>query len=287
MPMFNLLEYSKNYRKTTGSLWNYYRDEPSNPLSSNSESFKYKTSITGNTYNVDAAIVGDGGNSVPNPDYDENKVDKNRTEVVIPLKHLSNFWKTLNIPLINCEIELILNCSKNCVLAYMTIANNPPTGLEFENKDTKLYVPVVSLSKENDIKLLDQLKSGFKRTVQWNKYRSQMTIQSNNDNLNYLIDPTLTKVNSLFVLSFEIIEENNVKKDDRDSFSHYCVPNVEVKDFNVLIDGKSFFDLPVKNEEAYEKIIEMSRNNDYTTGNLLDFGYFKENYRLIATDLSK
>ena len=75
--------------------------------------------------------------------------------------------------------------------------------------------------------------------------------------------------------------------DNRDSFSHYFVPNVEIKDFNVLIDGKSFFDLPVKNgEEAYEKIIEMSNDNDYATGNLLDFAYFKENYKLIATDLS-
>ena len=89
-------------------------------------------------------------------------------------------------------------------------------------------------------------------------------------------------------MSFERIEENNVKKYHRDSFSHYYVPNVEIKDFNVLIDGKSFFDLPVKNEEeAYEKIIEISKNNDYTTGNLLDFAYFKENYRLIAIDLSK
>ena len=81
MPMYNLLEYSKNYRKTTGSLWNYYRDEPSDPLSSNSESFKYKTSITGNTYNLG---VGDAG-------YDANKVGKNKTEIAIPLKHLSNF----------------------------------------------------------------------------------------------------------------------------------------------------------------------------------------------------
>ena len=81
--------------------------------------------------------------------------------------------------------------------------------------------------------------------------------------------------------------KNNVG-DNRDSFSHYYVPNVEIKDFNVLIDGKSFFDLPVKNEEeAYEKIIEMGNSNDYTTGNLLDFGYFKENYKLIAIDLSK
>ena len=142
MPMYNLLEYSKNYRKTTGSLWNYYRDEPSNPLSSNSESFKYKTSITGNTYNIGAGEAG----------YDANKVGKNETEVVIPLKHLSNFWRTLNIPLINCEIELILTWSKNCVLADMTAANNAPTELQFQIIGTKLNVPVVTLSKENDKK---------------------------------------------------------------------------------------------------------------------------------------
>ena len=104
--------------------------------------------------------------------------------------------------------------------------------------------------------------------MKWNKQRSQMTIQNNNNNMNYLIDPTFTSVNRLFVLSFKKFEENNVKKDHRDSFSQYYVPNVEIKDFNVLIDGKGFFDLPVKNEEeAYEKIIEMSRNNDYTSSN--------------------
>ena len=87
---------------------------------------------------------------------------------------------------------------------------------------------------------------------------------------------------------FCLFSRNNLGNDKRDSFSHYYVPNVEIKDFNVLIDGKSFFDLPVKNEEeAYEKIIDMSNNNDYTTGNLLDFAYFKENYKLIAIDLSK
>ena len=103
-------------------------------------------------------------------------------------------------------------------------------------------------------------------------------------NNNYLIDPTFTNVNRLFVLSFTRTNAG----DDRDSFSDYYVPNVEVKDFNVLIDGKSFFDLPVKNEEeAYEKIIERSNNSDYTTGNLLDFSYFKKTYKLIETDLSK
>ena len=94
-----------------------------------------------------------------------------------------------------------------------------------------------------------------------------MTVQPQNNNLNYLIDPTFTNVNRLFVLSFR----RNIMGDNRDSFSDYYVPNVEKKDFNVLIDGKSFFYLPVKNkEEVYEKIIDMSNNNDYTTGNLLD-----------------
>ena len=127
-------------------MWNYYRDEPSNPLSSNSESFKYKTSITGNTYNI-----GDGEEG-----YDANKVGKNETEVVIPLKHLSNFWRSLNIPLINCEVELILTWSKNCVLADMTVdadadpAIVAPSGATFKITDTKLYVPIVILSKGND-----------------------------------------------------------------------------------------------------------------------------------------
>ena len=159
-----------------------------------------------------------------------------------------------------------------------------PTELEFKITDTKWYVPVVSFSKENDIKLSEQLNSGLKRTIKWNKYRSQMTIQPRNNNLDNLIDQTITNVNRLFVLSFA----RNILGDKRDSFSHYYVPKVEIEYFNVLIDRKNFFDLPVKSEEeAYEKIIDMSKNNDYKTGNFLDFPYFKENYRLIATDLSK
>ena len=111
-----------------------------------------------------------------------------------------------------------------------------------------------------------------------------MTIQPKNNNLNYLLDQTLTNINRLFVLSFA----RNILGDKRDSFSHYYVPNVEIKDFNVLVDWKSFFDLLAKNEEkAYKKIKDMTNNNDYTIGNLLDFAYFKENYRLITSDLSK
>ena len=118
-----------------------------------------------------------------------------------------------------------------------------PSGITFKITDTKLYVPIVTLSKENDTKLLEQLKSGFKRTIKWNKYRSQMTIQPQNNNLNYLIDPTFTNVNRLFVLSFQrIAGENNTTKGSKDSFSHYYVQNARIKDFNVLIDGESFFE---------------------------------------------
>ena len=128
---------------------------------------------------------------------------------------------------------------------------------------------------------LEELKTGFKRTIKWNKYRSEMSNQTKNNNLHYLIYPTFTNVNRLFVLTFE-------NENDRTSFSKYYVPKVEIKDFNVLVHGKPFSEIPAKNkEEAYEAIIEMTKNNNYTTGNLLDYEYFKDNYKLIAIDLSK
>ena len=141
-----------------------------------------------------------------------------------------------------------------------------------------MYVPVVALSKENDTKRLEQLKLGFKRNIKWNKYRPKITVQPHDNNLNYLIDPTFTNANRLFVLPFQrIAGENNTTKDYGDSFSHYYVPNARIEAFNVLIDGESLFDLPVKNEEkGYEKIIEMSNNNDYTTSSLSDFAYLKK-----------
>ena len=180
------------------------------------------------------------------------------------------------MPLINCEISLTLTWSENCLLtdietqtAAAAQESNPareridaPRNVTFEITDTKLYATVVTLSTKNDNNFLEQLKSGFKRTIKWNKYRSEMTNQTKTNHLNHLIDPTFIKVNRLFVLSFE-------NEEDRTSFSKYYVPKVEIKDFNVLIDGKSFFDVPVKNkEEAYEKIMSIGKNNDYTTGNL-------------------
>ena len=147
--------------------------------------------------------------------------------------------------LTNCEINLILTWSEKCVLtSKATIDADPdadpavaavdnPTNVTFKITNTKLYFPVVTLSTEDDNNFLEQLKSGFKKTIKWNKYRSEMTNQTKTNNLNYLIDPTFNKVNRLFVLSFE-------NEEDRTSFSKYYTPKVEIKDFNVLVDGKSF-----------------------------------------------
>ena len=108
-----------------------------------------------------------------------------------------------------------------------------------------------------------------------------MITEAINNNLNILIDPTFTNANRLFVLAYQTA-------DDRQSFSQFYLPNVMVKDYNVIIDKLAFFDLPIKTEEeAYEKIIDISRNSDNTTGNLLDYDYFKKYYKLIAIDLSK
>ena len=240
--MYNLLEYSKNYEETSGSLFNYYRDEPSeitvgadnnaiNISIRNSKSFVYKTEITGS--------------------LDAGEDEKEDITIAIPLKYLGNFWRSLDIPSINCEITLILSWYKECVLVGRAFRGSPavaanrinsPTSAKFEITDCKLFVPVVTLSAENDSKLLEQLKSGFRRSIKWNKYMSQMSNQNKNNNLNYLIDTTFSNVNRLFVLSFE-------NENDRTSNYLYYVPSVEIKDYNVLIDGNAFFELPIKNIE--------------------------------------
>ena len=166
-------------------------------------------------------------------------------------------------------------------MLVLLAVNRTPTGATLAINDCRLYVPVVTLSKDDEIKLLTNLKSGFTREIIWNKYGSQMSTEAANSNLNILIDPTFTNVNRLFVLAYQTV-------DDRQSFSQFYLPKVMAKDFNVIIDKLAFFDLLIKiEEEAYEKIIDISRNNEYTTGNLLDYDYFKEYYKLIAFDLSK
>ena len=141
------------------------------------------------------------------------------------------------MPLINCEVSLTLTWSKSCVKTDETTQdvnpgtnlpvseNRVPTGATFEVTDTKLYVRIVTLSTQDDDKLWEQLKTRFKRTIKWNKYRSKITNQAKTNNLIYLNDPTFSKVNRLFVSSFRINENEN--KDDRTSFSKYHTPTVE------------------------------------------------------------
>ena len=184
------------------------------------------------------------------------------------------------MPLINCEVELILTWSAIYVIIYTNVANQVPT---FTITETNLYVPVVALSNQDNAKLLPQLKSGFKRTISWNKYLPKPELLPQNPNLNHLMEPSFQGVNRLFVLAFE----NDAQ---RTSNKRYYIPNVEIKDYNVMIDGKNFFDQPVKNNKVtYENIrkIATGQGDDYTTGCLLDYTYFKKYYKMIAIDLSK
>ena len=184
-------------------------------------------------------------------------------------------------------MSLELKWDKNCIITSQQIGVNldggntaAPTNATLIISNCKLYVPVVTLSKNDEIELLTNLKSGFKREIIWNKYRPQMSTGAANDNLNILIDPTFTNNNRLFVLAYQA-------NSNRQSIFQFYLPRVMVKDY-VIIDKLAFFDLPIKTEEeAFEKIIDISKNDEYTTGNLLDFDYFKKYYELIAIDLSK
>ena len=147
---------------------------------------------------------------------------------MVPLKYLSNFWRTLEIPLINCEVNLILTWSSTCVI---TVSNGAGT---FAITDTKLYVPVGTLSKQDNTKFLQQLKSGFKRVINWNKYLSKPELLAQNPNLNHLVEPSFQGVNRLFVLAFE-------RDAQRTSQEVYYLPNVEIKDYNIMINGENFF----------------------------------------------
>ena len=255
MLMYNLIEYSDNYSETSGSLWQYYNDDPNDNLA-DSELFKYKVKVTGN--------------------YPDNGNTKD-VKIIVPLKYLSNFWRTLEMALINCEFNLFLTWSKDCF-----IANSTGEG-KFAITETRLDVPVVTLSTQDNAKLLQKLKSGFKRTIYWNEYKSSLKTFSQNRYLNYLINPIFQGVNRLFVLSFE-------NENERTSHSTYYLPKVEIKDCNVMIHGRNFFDQPINSmNKTYENIrrIAIDQGDDYTTGCLFDYSYFKENCTSIAIDPSK
>ena len=267
MPMYNLIEYSDNYAKTTGSLWQYCKDIPARNDNNIIEEFTEGHAT--DSFNFKAKITDQTGNN-----------GRKDVEIMVPLKYLSNFWRTLEMPLINCEVNLILTWSSTCVIVSTNILNQNST---FAITDTKLYVPVVTLSTQENTKFLQQLKSGLKRVINWNKYLSKPELLAQNPNLNHLIEPSFQGVNRLFVLAFEI-------DDHRTSDDRYYLPNVEIKDCNIMINGENFFDQPIKNNKVtYENIrnIAIGQGDDYTTGCLLDYPYFADTYKMIAVDLSK
>ena len=184
------------------------------------------------------------------------------------------------MPLINCEIKLILTWSKNSVIISTGVANQNPT---FTITETNLYVSLVTLSTQDNVKLLPQLKNRFKRTITWNKYLVKPELLAQNLNLNHLIEPRFQGVNRLFILAFE----NDAQRISR---KRYYIPNAEIKDCNVMISGKNFFDQTINNMfKTYENIrrIAIGQGDDYTTGCLLDYIYFKKYYKMIPINLSR
>ena len=193
-------------------LWQYCKDIPvvdNNNVIVNfaennlTDSFNFKVKMTGKT--------GDDGTK--------------NVEIMLPLKSLE---RNLEMPLINCEINLILTWSTTCVIVSTNVANKDTT---FEITDTKLYVPVVTLSTQDNSKLLQQFNSGFKRVINWNKYLSKPELLRRNPNLNHLLEPSFQGVNRLFVLAFE----NDTQ---RASAKGYYL---QIKDCNIMINGEIFF----------------------------------------------
>ena len=234
--MHNLIEYSDNYSDTSGSLWGFKRDEIVNNAdvtnNDNAPSFKYKANLIGNT---------------------ENNGTKNGVKIAVPLKYLSNFWRSLEMPLINCKVELSLKWIKKCVLtSAATGANANATGADsatFKITDAKLYVPVVTLSAEDNVKLVKQLNEGFKRPVYWNKYKVidnnvvEIAAANEEKHIRELLDSSYQEVKRLFVLAYDNTAGDN--QVSVDSLKKCFLPKVKIKNYNIEIDRRNFYDHPI------------------------------------------
>ena len=274
MPMYNLIEYSDNYSDTSGSLWQFKRDEvPDNKADltiNNSQSFKYKASLLGKT-----------ADTVPN-----TNISVKYAKIVVPLKCLSNFWRSLEMPLIDCKVYLELNWIEECILS------NEGDTAKFAITDAKLHVPIVTLSTKGSASLEKQLNDRFKRSVYWNSYETKPAkVIEQGKNIYELLNASFQGVKRLFVLAYFIAAGNNADQEAGiKNNKKYFLPRGEIKNYNVLIDGRNFYDQPINDIiKQYDEIRKVSTGygDDYTTGCLLDYAYFKDNYRLIAVDLSK
>ena len=273
MPMYNLIEYSDNYQDSSATLYQYKRDElpeadaVADLTANNSNSLKYKIKLLGNITEVAVDAAG---------------VRKLNVKVVVPLKYLSNFSRSLEMPLINCKIKLNLTWKKECVLS---------TGVGeavFIINDTKLYVPVVTLSKEDNKDFIEQQNKGFERSIYWNKYKTKEINEDADANVfKYInLDPSFQGVNRLFVMAYNRLDGQPTRNGQR----KYYLPRFGLNKYNVIIDGRNFYDNPIESDiEKYRELkkVMIGKGENYTTGSLLDYNYFKKHYKLVAVDLSK
>ena len=252
MPMYDLIEYSDNYQDSSATLYQYKRDEPpeanaiADLTADNSSSFKYKISLLGNP------VVADN-------------IARINAKVVVPLKYLSNFFRSLEMPLINCKIKLNLTWKKECVLS--TDNDNAV----FIINDTKLYVPVVTLSKEDIKDFIGQQDKGFQRSIYWNEYKTKK-LNANADAyvFKYInLDLSFQGVNRLSVMAYNRADDQPT----RNGQQKYYLPRIDLEKYDVIIDGRNFYDNPIESDiEKYRELkkVMIGKGEDYTAGSLLD-----------------
>ena len=193
------------------------------------------------------------------------------------------------MPLINCKIKLNLTWKKECVLSTLDDdAANPENNAVFIINDTKLYVPVVTLSKEDNKDFIEQQNKGFQRSIYWNEYKTKgVTENADANNFKYIsLDPFFQGVNRLFVMTHNSANGQPT----RDGRKKYYLPRIDLNKYNVIIDGRNLYDNPIESDiEKYRELkkVMIGKGEDYTTASLLDFNYFKKHYKLVAVDLSK
>ena len=220
---YNYNSYSDDYSKIFENLWQYCRDQPA--LANNGDVTDFNKGNVTSSFDIKEKIGSQAGSN-----------GTQNIKTMVPLRYLSNLWGTLEMPLTNCEVNLDLKWSKNYVIVATNLGARATT---FSITDTKLFVPVVTWSTQDNTKLLEQLKCGFKRTVNWKKYQSKISTETQNQYLDYLTDPRFQEVNKVFILSFE-------NESQETSYKEYYFPTVEIKDYNIIIDGQILFQQPVE-----------------------------------------
>ena len=186
------------------------------------------------------------------------------------------------MPLINCKVKLNLTWKKEYALS------NQAGAAVFIINDTKLYVPVATLSKEDNRDFIEQQNKEFQRSIYWNEYKTKEQTENADANIftYFNLDPSFQGVNRLFVMAYGAA----ANQPTRDRRQKYYLPRIDLKKYNVITDGRNFYDNPVENDiEKYRELkkVMIGKGEDYTAGSLLDYNYFKKHYKLVAVDLSK